>query len=688
MRPSLLIAAVLLLPLAPLAPADAQAAHLLTDEKGDTVLGSGVGPSVPISGNAAADGADLLSLDLMEEEDAFTFVLAVASMSDQSGGEYAIEFSWRDVDYAIFAFRSNPTFGDFQQATLYASDGSGFERVATLPMTVDASKATATIGVQKVFVLDGAKRAPGRGDAIRNVHVTAEQTTFGSFSFTGGPGAASVVDYMPNEGDGPNYGFHLGDIMVGHLSITTPDRIRVSNGGATTFVFQASVRNNASYEDEVDLKLADLPDGWNGTVQSPLRIPAGSERSVAMLVSVPFAHQHGGYSSFNLTTVSKKDAGSHASMRFGVLHTPIPQPAGHHSEMYLHGQNANGGLFATTFPFGVGYFNTESKHDDDIDVQPNGFGGSGGGKTWTLPLNPGLRIGIDMDLNRTGTLEGSVLSHQTGTGSLSARLYLVRERGAANQSERAGNDQGILLAEAKAIKVTFDLQQPTPFKMSVVPLPDADYIPSQRGQNLVLVLRMTEDQPSPCCITGANAPALVSKDFKMVLPLNEYNDQISGTPDVASGLDIRAEGPLEKAGRPGSIMTYQFTLVNGAPAETVVELDVAGNEAKYGTLVPQGRTTLGPHESRRVTLAVHIPGDAAVGKDLEVLVFAHAQDDPSKMAIARTKTTVTTGANATDDETSVLLAAREAEHKSPGPGAALLLVGAAAAVAMLGRRKR
>ena len=134
-------------------------------------------------------------------------------------------------------------------------------------------------------------------------------------------------------------------------------------------------------------------------------------------------------------------------------------------------------------------------------------------------------------------------------------------------------------------------------------------------------------------------------------------------------------------------MTYQFDLVNGASGDAVVQLDVAGNDAKLGTLVPSGRVQLGPHETHRVTLAVHVPGDAAEGQELDVLVFAHAQDDPSKMAIARTKTVVTKGANATDDETSVLIAARDSENKSPG-FEVVLLGAAVAGVALVSRRRR
>src|SRR5207237_10261962 len=137
-----------------------------------------------------------------------------------------------------------------------------------------------------------------------NVHAYAIGTTF-DFSPTGGAPAGSVVDFMPNSGEGPKFTSVLGDIAQGHLALHTDDRVRVSNGGATTFIFQATVRNGASYADDVDLAVTDLPPAWNATVQTPVRVPADGEKPVTVLVSVPFAHVHGGFSSFNLTATTQ-----------------------------------------------------------------------------------------------------------------------------------------------------------------------------------------------------------------------------------------------------------------------------------------------------------------------------------------------------------------------------------------------
>jgi hypothetical protein len=391
---------------------------------------------------------------------------------------------------------------------------------------------------------------------------------------------------------------------------------------------------------------------------------------------------HGGYSSFNLTATSSKDPASRAVLRLGVLHTPIPQPAGHHSELYLHTQNLNSGVFAQVFPFNGAYFNTESVHTNEPDgVNPNNFNNGNG---WRIPLNPALQMGVDFDLNRTGLMECSIMTRAQGTGTVIAKLALTRP------SEKGTNSEGtIVLAEGKGQKITYDLQKPSPFKIVLTPTQDADYIPYAKGQNLVLTITMKDDGfpgSNFCCIAGQTGPILNAKDFKMTLPLNEYNDQLAGTADVTSTLDIKADGPVEKTGRPGSVMTYAFDLTNGESVPMEVQLDVAGNDAEAGALVPHGTVTVPAHGTQRVTLGVAIPFEAAEGQVLEVLLFAHAQDDPSKMAIARTNTLVSKGASASDDEAQLLQAAREQQNKTPGIG----MVGMTALILAIaaGRRRR
>lgn len=658
----------------------------MSDVQGDVVLVTGApgAPSIPVAG-ADADSADLLWLDIVEEDETFTLDVAVATMTGNAGFEIDIEFEWNGLPYVVEARRSNPTIGGgFAFATLlvYNDEDEDFDRLALLEMTLDVEKAVASIIVPKVFVLDRAERTPTRGDSIAVTRVVAEETVVNiRFSDTA---PLSMRDEMPDEAGEPvKFTFTAGDAATGHLKLVTDDRVRVSNGGATTFVFQATLRNNASYEEDVTLALESLPEGWQGTVQSPVRVPASGERTLAVLMSVPFEHDHGGFDSFNLTAKSRKDVGSMATVRFGVLHTPIPQPAGHHEELFLHGHNDITPPFDKLFPFADGYINTESTHEGDIEGVPtSGFiDGSTDSLSWYLQLDPALRMGLDFDLNRTGEVVGSIRGRDATSATVTAKLFLYKYT-------QEGRSEGTLLAQAAPAEVQLDLNNPSPFKLTLAPTPESDYIPYDKDQNLVLQLTLKPDGGVPMRMLGVNGPTLTTGDFKAQLPLNEYHDQLTGVAEAATALDLRATGPVEKLANPGNLVAYEFTLVNGASVPTRIDIDLAGNDARLGTLVPSGSVELIPGESRTLTLGVRVPGDAAEGDELEVLVFAHAQDDPSQMAIARTKTTVTLGDGAVDDETETLIAARERQRDAPGPGALLLLAAAAVAVGLTRRARK
>jgi len=688
-----LAVATLALVLAAAPPAArAQAAsggHLLTDPAGDVAFDPGTGSAVPANAPGETDCADLLSLDALESDDAVTFAVGVAGLQCNFFTLAQTTFHWHDAQYAVLDQYEDDALSHFTSATLYRlTDGGDAERVAPLNLTVDAAKRTLVTSVPKVFLMDAQNRTPSLNDKITGIKVEAEAIDVINF---GSGTAMRAFDDMPNTGDGASFAFQHGDYQSGHVFLRTDDRVRVSNGGASTFVFQVAVLNNGTAPDDIDLVASALPAGWNATVQSPVHVPANGETTVPVLVSVPFAHVHGGFSSFNLTATSHSDAGSKAVLRLGILHTPIPQPAGHHSEVYLHGINGNSGVFATLFPFASGYMNTESTHDGEpAEIDRNYNSGSGAG--WAIALNPALQIGVDFDMSRTGTLEGAIVAHQPqGTGTVTAKLYLTRQGQGSGQGQ--GTSGALLLAESSSAKISYDLQKASTFKLTMTPQAQADYIPYAKGQNMMLVLSLKDDSDLNgvlgdfCCVGAQTGPTLDVKSFKMVLPLNEYNDRLTGAADAGSTLDLQAYGPVQKTGRAGSTLAYLFDLTNDGSAPMDVKLEVAGADAKLGELVPSGTVTLQPHEPLRLTLGVHVPSNAADGQQLEVLVFAHAKSDPSKMAIERTKTIVGKGSGAADDESEVLAQAQSAHKKTPGAGTvAVLAVGALAAVAARRRR--
>ena len=676
MRVSAVAALVLLAALVPV-PFASAAGALLEDAKGDVSMGAGfMGTEVPpVAATESAAHADLTSLAIVESEDALTFVVAVAGLKgDPVSSFYSVQFSWGSQDYALSQnfFKSALLGTEGRNGALFAVDDDEWNRVATLPPEVDVEKGTLTTVVPKVYVLDSEDRAPGRGDVLADVRVYAQSTAvpFGFFNLR-------YVDYMPDDESGAaSFTLQMGDFSEGSLRLGSPERVRVSNGGSTTFVFLATLANVGEREGEFELSLDDLPQGWNASVQSPVKVPPQSERTVAILASVPFAHDHGGFDAFNLTVQGKTDPASKGRMRFGVLHTPIPQPAGHHSDLYLHAaprtSNAINDVVTLVDPYGHPTLSTAPEHEGEAPAATiNDYSGT---PSWIIALNPALRMGLDFDLERTGTLVGT-LENVHGDATLAATLVLATEDG-----------DEVVLAEAEPVAVKGSPNAQVPFAFTLVPTPESDYVPHALGQNMYLVMAY---EGGPETLVGdPTLPRLPVEPFKLTLPLNEYHDRLTGVADAAAVLDLVAEGAVEKAGRPATIVTYAFTLKNGGAAEDRFEIDLAGSDSRHGEVVPRGVLALAAGESRRVTVAVSIPPNAAAGEELEVLLFAHGVDDPSKTAIARTKTKVSLGSDAVDDESSVLIAARQAENGTPGPGLALLALAAALAALVASRRRR
>ena len=677
--PAMLLALLLLAP-ALLPPGGAQAppppaGPLLEDPQGDTRQEIDVADlGAPPLPQQLVPEADLVSLALTEADDVFTLVVRVAMLEgDLVSSRFFVPFTWNGQGYrAMMAYvAGQPTGPDRAWGNLQAERDDGWEWVASLTPVVDRPKGIISLAVPKAYVMDRDGRIPGRGDALVDLRVDSESFPLNVFM-----ARTATRDHMPDdEAKAATYAFTMGDFATGTLRLGAPERVRVSNGGSTTFVFHATLENRADAEAEYALAIADLPEGWNASVQTPVKVPAKEEKTVTVLASVPFAHDHGGFTAFNLTVESTRDPATKGRLRLGVLHTPIPQPAGHHNELWLHamGRNANpiNALVEHVEPYGSGYLNTVADRDpsEAPHATPNDWNDDGPG--WWIPLSPGLRMGLDFDLDKTGVLAGA-FQGGIGDATLNAELILIRSQ---------DGEDSVLLADAEPVKLTLDPDAKAPFSLTIVPTEDADYVPHQPGQNLVLRLRL--DTETDLGGLPRARPLLATSDFKLALPLDEYHDRLTGLAEtVAAALDLKAESPVEKVGRPGTLMTYVFTLAHLGTTPARYEIDLAGTDARHGHLVPRGIVELEPGATARLTLGVSIPPDAATGEELEVLLFVHDVDDPEKTAVARTKTTVSLGPDAAPDESPIYIAAREETRPTPGP-AALALLGALALAAAL-----
>lgn len=671
-RETFVVAAVILLALAPAPLANAAEPPLLTDKEGDVTITTGPGGApAPIPANAQTASADLRSLELVEGDIDFAFTLRLAGLAQPGGSlnAYVMTFVWMDANFEVGLFRSHvdPTSAPLSRAALSLCQ-EACVRVTDLEHTLDEAGGSYSFLVPKRYITSLEGHAPVFGSDLTGVTVKSLVTIDG---FPGTPTTgARAEDVMPDSGSGV-ITLSKGGSANGHIVLEAPDPVRVSNGGATTFVFNAHVQNELDVEDSVTFALEGVPAAWSATTPGAQKVPPKSEKPVFILATIPFGHEHGGFTAFNLTATSVKDPAVKASLRFGVLHTPVPMPAGHHSDIYLHAAPGDSGLFQTAFPRTDVTMSTQEDHANDLtEALPNEQGVIG----WRIPLAPQLAIGVDMDLNRTGKLVASVNGRMDGQATMTGELWLTK-----------GDTDVALLGTLSTAKLALSQNSASQIQVTFTSDPASDYAPYAAGHNLELRLTLTPDDaalpPNP-----NSPPSLNVQDFKLSLPLNEYADAPTFEEGEGSNIQIEAVDALEKTSRPGQTVTYAFRVTSLAASATEYALDIAGTHAKNAQIAPSGAIRLEPNQPQTVTLAVRVPNDAQNDERLESILVIRSQADPSDLTLARTSTLVSRTSDA-QDEQAKFDAAKNGDNKTPAVGAWAIAAIAIAAIAM-GRKER
>ena len=668
MRTTALVAACVLLALVPMVPS-ASADAAFEDPAGD-VVAQPAGATVP--DNPQVQATDLIRLTVVEAEHAWTFTIEVASYDQQGGtvNTYATDFTWDDANYRIFILRSrfDPTSEPLLRAQLQLADGEQYNKIIDLDVTENGN----TLGVtfDKLYIASLEGHAPVPGSELTDVVVTAR----GDLNF----GNAAPVTLTDTLEAGEPIVYTKGGTATGHIVLEPVNPVRISNGGSGTYVYTVHVQNLGDVEDTVEVTLTDIPEGWEARVHPQYAVPPQDEAPIVVVATLPFGHTHGGFSALTLHAKSLRDPSATASVQLGVVHTPIPQPAGHHGELYLHAVPADSGLFQTAAPGTINTLNTLGDHaEDEPEAYPDrNFGGGpeAGPVAWRINLGPQLAMGLDFDVDGTGTLEGQLIGRANGAGELAAELWLIQ-----------GDQDKTLLATAPPAALTLDLQAPTDFAFTLTPTPESDFVPYEPGQNLQLRLTLTTE--SPCC-PPQSSPTLVVEPFRMALPLNEYHEapviNEEGR-EVIATLQVTPDGPIEKRGRPGSTMTYAYDLTNTANTPVDVRIETEGTGKEHQTVLPGLAFRLDAGANQRLLIGMKVPDDANDGEILEGVLVIRAADNPANLVVARTSTIVTRGEGALADESDVLAAA-QGKDETPGPAFALAL--AALGAAALARRRR
>ncbi|MGB1696964.1 MAG: hypothetical protein ACPHK8_01035 [Thermoplasmatota archaeon] len=700
MKPWLVV--LLLIPMLPMATAQDNLQEVSLDPAGDMegyVNANGAVLNIPAP-PGRYQTTDLLGLYVQEQRDTIHFQLEVASLQPTDlvpvleDAQYFVGFTHNDQPFvAILTF----TYTDQEYAwgTLVKQDidQGGYDFITPLTVTWEGNRLLFDLEREDLTDTNGAAPYPGR-ELTRFFAQSHLASRDGLLNVNNIP-IGSQWDTVDNLPDGGPNDFTL-PILIGlqqrgHASLISPDPMRASNGEATTFVYVLDATNSWDRADQFDITLENIPDGWDVVLQDPIiHLEAGETKQIPILLSIPFLHQHGIVEVFDVKMASHWD-NSLGHAQLGVRFHEVPQPAGHHNEIFFHSQRY-GEVTSLTGPgdillsgsIGNAYFNTleeDPENDDKIEVTGNywGWGYHNGFPgdvvpqalwRWQMFLQPGLEMGLDFDLSGEGTATFPFATTLPVPGAvLAGELFhwgYDPETQAWTRTVIAQMDTG----------APRDFTGPETFQFTFPIEAEADEIPYLKDAFLGMNWNLTSTRPSG--FTGIEAPRLLPGGT-MTLPMFEYTDPVDEVFPELGAARIRMQSDLERAVNPGRSIIFEGELMNHQDTEDQFTFSHVGVNKDWVTGLPAAPVKLGSNEAYPFQLLITVPEDAADGELADIVLTAKGQSDAR--ALVRLVANVDTSTNIPDEGH---LKTDEVEESPAAP--VLFAMVALAALAMLRRR--
>lgn len=740
MRGVLVAAAFLLMAVPALPVATAQAGvALLEDAPGDMQLVAAGNPAGPPAGRFAA--TDLVALNVEESLTDLTFRLTVANLAVTpeapfiEGTRYHIEFAHERVVYRVLLFRmTNGQEADyFGRLYVFDKGRDAFSPLEALAVSPDPSSNTISAAVPRILLLDRQGAAPFPGRILTGFHAESSSVSLSDRPLWLGPAGSQempptgVRDAMPNTGNGTlDLAIQLGLQQTGAARLKADVPTRASNGEATTFVYAVNA-TNLGPKQRFNLDVVGVPATWQVDLPSDLvEIPANTTVTLPVLVSMPFAHQHGTLQGFTLEMSGTERPEDVGRVQLGVRFVNPPQPAGHHDTQYLHAFAPEGSgdpasdpfttAFTTLFGFDPNqmYFNTLTPDEDpnDAKIPVGGFSVSSnnGGMpgvppqttyTWTVPLSPGLALGLDFDPLREGNIRVAVNTVLPMTGAVLTGRVVHTVPDARNCDGGFGRDRDdcrfddfFFGAGAHITAATIGPSSPqdvgaqtnnAQFTAPIKSTPAGDYIPFHPDATLGLMLNLTFTIVDPF-IGPDTAPKISGGE--LVLPLLEYHDPVDQVFSSLSTLMIEVRGEQQRLLNPGKVALFDLELMNHGEGTASYDLELSGPNSHWAQILGDRRVTISGGASRTLGVAITAPPKAIDGDTADLVLAAVDTRDPAARTLARLVAQVDVDAEHPDDSALVPgLESRLTAKDSPGAGLPVLVLALAALAAVALRRR-
>ncbi len=694
MKLQMVLVALLLVGFVPMV--EAQAKPFMEDGAGDTKAYLAGTPTTPPGDMGAA--LDLKALYFTEVPNGFQTTIEVASLESQQGtimdgAYYRVYFHYGGVDYAI---RIQGNYGLLGEGPYYWAElgevimEDGYEYMssrADMQVTVSASEGRMTVTAPREAITDALGAPAGAGAVFKDFYVLSQGTQIWIGLQGNGP-TYVVRDRMPDDGVFGSFTATMGVVQEGDARLRSDAPFRLSNGGATSMVYQVEA-SNAGERQTFHLAMQGIPDGWD--VRLPfdrLALDAGQAKTFPILVTTPNGHQHGGTQSFLLTMTGQQDKSDVGRMEIGISYPEIPQPAGHHPQLWIHSyeayQNGLGPVGPLLGGFGSsvqGYMNAAEEDPSDLGVPIPAWGnnipGLNGYFNWWIPLVPELGMGLDFDTTQQATFSIPInYDYIAQDVVLRGNMYLWTE--ASKDGVHVGSIQPSTPTSWGPGIQTFDLV------MDVNK--EADFIPYSPNAYLYLTLdaQGTFLGPGPF---GPGSQAQIMPGATLTLPLIEYRDEVQSFYGAVEALRFGAEF-IERPVNPGKTVIFETHLRNIESETQTVKLNLSGVNTEWARILGSAQFQLGAGKERTVAVAVAVPADMSDGAVADLVLTASNVDDPFKTAIIDLIAVVDTDAQHPDESGRIgsLDVAGDDDKKVPGFEIVAVALGLVAIALVLRRR--
>lgn len=486
-----------------LASASIAAGYVMEDPHGDVAILVAEQQSIP---DIPSEPADLWSLAINETPDDIIFEVQSAGRGTATGGQ-----TW-DAARLDVRFRHGDNWYDVgtgieisgqELAELRMREGNSAERiVGALDLETDGAGLFKVI-VPRDWLRDHNGAPPQEGSLFEEMHMDAHAHSTGLFLVN--PDGTlfqpvGIRDRMPDTGSATYEVQTGGPTTTGALTAEIPLPYRASNGGAALIAYEAFLSHDGGATYNVELVAAN-PDY---TILYPKTLDVDSNTSFQAFVETPDKHSHGGDELISFLLTDAADSANTGVITFGIHYLTIPQPAGHHSEIYFHSRSTPQPLLGQFggSSNGIVSFNTleNDEADENIGITAGGPGSVAG--AWNICLDPELRLGLQANASKTGSVTVSFEGGGAGTATL--EWFTAT-------SEDCPNGQNRDALATSSVTGTFDTTH-------TFELPATEFrLPYDQGRTMGLRIDIIYDQPQTAYTT------LV--DGEGVLPLDEYYDE-------------------------------------------------------------------------------------------------------------------------------------------------------------------